>query len=169
MDILFPKNNESDLELEIHTKKIQDWVFAYSDFSKPTVVLDDIAIKKIGLNKILRSSKKIIYCAKYSSNYISSLIKKDLLLAIYGLEWHNRKNLLRKIDSGISAENLVLLKKVKYGFCASDILEELQNNSNKILPRLRQNARLLKNTFIFSGIRPFSESEKHFLCDQFFK
>lgn len=170
MDILFPIDNESSLKESIEAKGVSEVIFAYPDLKKETVILDDKIIKKVGLKNILcKKNYFIIYNAKYSSEYLIPLLKKKLVSVVFGLEWHSRKDTLRKIDSGITPEIIALLDDVLYGFCATDILEVVNIKPTIFIPRLAQNARLLKNTILFSGRRVFSAGEKQAIKSIFFK
>lgn len=161
MNILFPNNNECELTQKISNSGASDFIFAYYSLSlaiekNAAFVLTDVFIDKIGLKKLkstLRNMSLVLYDGKSSSKYLNYVLKKEIVSVVFGLECGVQKDGYKSPGTLLTPEVVQLLKNhdIRYGFCASDILQELSSRSNILLPRLRLNATLAKKKIVFSG------------------
>lgn len=159
-DIVFP-GNETELADEAKRKNVH-YDFAYYDISQKNVVLTDQMIKKIGLNRLPKNKQLIVYDGKYSSEFLIPLVKRGIVDIVFGLEWNSDKDGYKSPATKLTPEVVQAMKQkdVAYGFCISDIADELVQKSNKLLPRLKLNASLVKKNVVFSGKRIYSPAEK---------
>jgi hypothetical protein len=167
-DILFPKNNESELSQEAKEKNLE-YVFGYYSLSAKCIVLTDQIIKKIGLNRLRRNADLVIYDGKYSSEFILPLVKRGVIDIVFGLEWNSDKDGYKSPATKLTPEVVQAMKQkdITYGFCISDIIDEIQKNPDRIIPRLAQNAVLFKKKVIFSGKSVYSQAEKEAISQIF--
>lgn len=171
-DIVFPKNNESDL-LGIADKiGIKKLYFAYdfNEFFNQNIQkkLDNLENKKISFESVfLTSHKNIGKAAKQSKSLVAKSSDKDRLMieskkikVIFGFEEQQRKDYIHQRASGLNHILCELARKsnTAIGFSYGSIINTNREQAAIIMGRMKQNIQLCQKYKVKTIIASFSQN-----------